>query len=255
MPRFNQNGTPVDSPERYELGSVRWSGRSSASAAAATRPSRRDLLYDYVLGADRQGAAARALRADRGRRRRRDAVVRSTSASRGRAEVAHLRTFPWPPAEPARARALAGRDLRQRRQHGEHARDLARARHRRAAARGVGEGVVLCGASAGMICWFEAGVTDSFGPQLEAMDCLGFLAGSACPHYDGEERRRPRYRELVDGGLPGGHRRRRRRRRSTTSAPSCARSSRAARARPPTASRATARSGSTRGCSEADHLQ
>ena len=60
-------------------------------------------------------------------------------------------------------------------------------------------------ASAGMICWFEAGVTDSFGPQLEGMgDGLGFLAGSACPHYDGEALRRPRYRELVDGGFPDG---------------------------------------------------
>ena len=66
------------------------------------------------------------------------------------------------------------------------------------------QGTILWGASAGMICWFEQGVTDSFGPQLEAMDCLGFLAGSACPHYDGEERRRPRYRELVDGGLGEG---------------------------------------------------
>ena len=66
------------------------------------------------------------------------------------------------------------------------------------------QGTVLWGASAGMICWFEQGVTDSFGPQLEAMDCLGFLPGSACPHYDGEERRRPRYRELVDGGLGEG---------------------------------------------------
>ena len=66
-------------------------------------------------------------------------------------------------------------------------------------------GVVLFGASAGMICWFEAGVTDSFGPQLEGLrDGLGFLAGSACPHYDGEELRRPRYRELVDGGFPPG---------------------------------------------------
>jgi dipeptidase E len=65
-------------------------------------------------------------------------------------------------------------------------------------------GIVLWGASAGMICWFESGVTDSFGPQLEGIECLGFLAGSACPHYDGEELRRPRYRELIDGGLPGG---------------------------------------------------
>jgi dipeptidase E len=66
-------------------------------------------------------------------------------------------------------------------------------------------GVVLYGWSAGMICWFDAGVTDSFGPQLDVMDCLGFLPGSACPHYDGEELRRPRYRELVDGGFPAGY--------------------------------------------------
>src|SRR5581483_3110763 len=59
-------------------------------------------------------------------------------------------------------------------------------------------GVVLFGWSAGMICWFEAGVTDSFGPQLEGMrDGLGFLPGSACPHYDGEGRRRPVYTALV----------------------------------------------------------
>lgn len=67
-------------------------------------------------------------------------------------------------------------------------------------------GVVLAGWSAGMICWFEAGVTDSFGLQLEGMrDGLGFLPGSACPHYGGEELRRPRYREFVDGGFPAGY--------------------------------------------------
>jgi peptidase E len=66
-------------------------------------------------------------------------------------------------------------------------------------------GIVLAGSSAGMICWFEAGVTDSFGPQLEGMrDGLGFLPGSACPHYDGEERRRPVYTELVADGFPAG---------------------------------------------------
>jgi dipeptidase E len=66
-------------------------------------------------------------------------------------------------------------------------------------------GVVLTGWSAGMICWFEAGVTDSFGPQLEGMrDGLGFLAGSACPHYDGEELRRPVYTRLVADGFPPG---------------------------------------------------
>jgi dipeptidase E len=66
------------------------------------------------------------------------------------------------------------------------------------------QGVVLFGASAGMICWFEHGVTDSFGPELDGIECLGFLPGSACPHYDGEANRRPRFRELVDGGFAEG---------------------------------------------------
>jgi peptidase E len=66
-------------------------------------------------------------------------------------------------------------------------------------------GVLLTGWSAGMICWFEAGVTDSFGPQLNGMrDGLGFLPGSACPHYDGEDRRRPVYTQLVREGFPAG---------------------------------------------------
>src|SRR4051812_7917778 len=66
-------------------------------------------------------------------------------------------------------------------------------------------GVVLFGWSAGMICWFEAGVTDSYGPHLAGMrDGLGFLPGSACPHYDGEERRRPTYQRLVADGFPPG---------------------------------------------------
>lgn len=68
-------------------------------------------------------------------------------------------------------------------------------------------GALLCGWSAGMICWFEAGVTDSFGPQLEGMrDGLGLLSGSACPHYDDDEsRRREVYRRLVDDGFPAGY--------------------------------------------------
>jgi dipeptidase E len=66
-------------------------------------------------------------------------------------------------------------------------------------------GVVLFGWSAGMICWFEAGVTDSYGSQLEGMrDGLGFLPGSACPHYDDENRRRPVYRHLVTDDFPPG---------------------------------------------------
>jgi dipeptidase E len=66
-------------------------------------------------------------------------------------------------------------------------------------------GIVLAGISAGSICWFEAGVTDSFGDELAPLECLGFLPGSNCPHYDSEPRRRPTYRRLVDSGeLPPG---------------------------------------------------
>ncbi|MBI2781069.1 MAG: peptidase E [Chloroflexi bacterium] len=68
------------------------------------------------------------------------------------------------------------------------------------------EGVVLAGPSAGGICWFEAGLTDSFGPGLAPLrDGLKFLPGSFCPHYDSESLRRPRYEETVgSGALPDG---------------------------------------------------
>ena len=67
-------------------------------------------------------------------------------------------------------------------------------------------GIVLAGMSAGAICWFEAGVTDSYGPELAPLrDGLGLLAGSCCPHYNGEVQRRPTYRRLVAEGLPGGY--------------------------------------------------
>jgi peptidase E len=67
-------------------------------------------------------------------------------------------------------------------------------------------GAVLCGVSAGMNCWFEASVTDSFGPHLSPLnDGLGFVAGSACPHYDSEEQRRPVYHRLVAAGFPDGY--------------------------------------------------
>ena len=116
----------------------------------------------------------------------------------------HLNTFPWPPAELRElvlsqdAICVSG---------GNTANMLAIWR-----VHGIDKlmreawesGIVLWGASAGMIAWFEAGVTDSFGLELDGMECLGWLAGSACPHYDGEERRRPRYRELIDGGLAPG---------------------------------------------------
>ncbi|MCK1995185.1 peptidase E [Peribacillus muralis] len=60
------------------------------------------------------------------------------------------------------------------------------------------QGIILAGVSAGSICWFEEGVTDSFGDGLEPIKCLGFLKGSNCPHYDGEIERRPAYHKLVE---------------------------------------------------------
>jgi len=67
-------------------------------------------------------------------------------------------------------------------------------------------GVVLAGAHAGALCWFEAGLTDTFGRPLRAMrDGLGFLAGSFCPHYDGEKDRRDAFhRAVAEGAVPPG---------------------------------------------------
>lgn len=61
-------------------------------------------------------------------------------------------------------------------------------------------GIVLGGWSAGSICWFEQGITDSIAGPLTALDCLGFLPGSNCPHYDSEALRRPTYQRMVAGG-------------------------------------------------------
>ncbi len=67
-------------------------------------------------------------------------------------------------------------------------------------------GIVLMGASAGSICWFEQGVTDSIPGDLTALNCLGFLPGSNCPHYDGEPGRRPAYHRLITAGeIVGGY--------------------------------------------------
>lgn len=61
-------------------------------------------------------------------------------------------------------------------------------------------GIVLGGASAGSLCWFEEGTTDSRPKELTIVKCLGFLKGSHCPHYDREPERRPLYRKLIGSG-------------------------------------------------------
>jgi dipeptidase E len=67
-------------------------------------------------------------------------------------------------------------------------------------------GIVLGGQSAGAICWFEQGVTDSWADRLRPLDCMGMLPGSCCPHYDGEIERRPAYHALIrSGGIAPGY--------------------------------------------------
>lgn len=66
-------------------------------------------------------------------------------------------------------------------------------------------GIVLCGISAGSLCWFEGGVTDSFGRGLQPLhDGLGLLPASHCPHYGEPERRQAYQQHVGAGSLPGG---------------------------------------------------
>jgi peptidase E len=66
-------------------------------------------------------------------------------------------------------------------------------------------GIVLTGVSAGALCWFEGGITGSYGGVDEIPDGLGLLPGSMCPHFDSEPGRRPAYLRLVaEGSLPPG---------------------------------------------------
>jgi dipeptidase E len=60
-------------------------------------------------------------------------------------------------------------------------------------------GIILAGLSAGMICWFEQGITDSVWP-LGVVNGLGMIAGSGCPHFDTELERAPFYKNAVAMG-------------------------------------------------------
>lgn len=67
------------------------------------------------------------------------------------------------------------------------------------------KGIIMAGGSAGSMCWFVNGYTDSISPQLTKLDCLGYIKASHCPHYDTEKTRRPLYQKGILKGeiLPG----------------------------------------------------
>jgi dipeptidase E len=73
-----------------------------------------------------------------------------------------------------------------------------------ALARAYDAGILLCGLSAGGLCWFQTGVTDSFGALAPLENGLGLLPGSFCPSYE-DPRRRSSYQRLIRGGMPAGY--------------------------------------------------
>ncbi|HAA12471.1 MAG TPA: peptidase E [Cytophagales bacterium] len=68
------------------------------------------------------------------------------------------------------------------------------------------KGIVLAGGSAGSLCWFEGGTTDSRPQELSIVEGLAYLPYSHCPHYTSEESRRPLYHEnILSGALSPGY--------------------------------------------------
>ena len=55
----------------------------------------------------------------------------------------------------------------------------------------------MCGVSAGAICWFDSGITDSWSSDLRLMNCLAFTKGTCCPHFDEEPERRPTVHRMI----------------------------------------------------------
>jgi dipeptidase E len=66
-------------------------------------------------------------------------------------------------------------------------------------------GAVMAGVSAGMLCWFNGGITDSFGGLEPLDDGLGLIDATACPHYDSEAERRPVFHRAVAAGMQAGY--------------------------------------------------
>jgi dipeptidase E len=67
-------------------------------------------------------------------------------------------------------------------------------------------GTVMSGVSAGAICWFRWGLSNSGGEGYVPVEGLGLLPGGICPHADGDPGRLPALeRAVATGGMPSTH--------------------------------------------------
>jgi peptidase E len=66
-------------------------------------------------------------------------------------------------------------------------------------------GVVLCGGSAGSLCWFASALSGFHAGPVRLVDGLGFLPCSNAVHYDDEPGRRAAFRDAVAAGLAPGY--------------------------------------------------
>jgi dipeptidase E len=68
------------------------------------------------------------------------------------------------------------------------------------------KGIILAGGSAGSLCWFQGGTTDSRPKELSIVHGLAFIPTSHCPHYHSEPMRKPLYFEnILKGRLSAGY--------------------------------------------------
>jgi len=68
------------------------------------------------------------------------------------------------------------------------------------------KGIILSGGSAGSLCWFQGGTTDSRPRSLSIVKCMGFIQTSHCPHYHSEPLRKPLYFDnILRGKLSPGY--------------------------------------------------
>ncbi len=68
------------------------------------------------------------------------------------------------------------------------------------------KGIILAGGSAGSLCWFQGGYSDSRPQHLSIVNGLSFISASHCPHYHSEPMRKPLYLDaILKGSLKPGY--------------------------------------------------